>query len=174
MANINFASLNIKEEKEVKTIEFNDIEISVIQYLPIDAKIKFIENVLRNSADENNFANPMKVAIFTGIETVENYTNIIFSKAEKENPSLLFDKLVTSQLLEDILDEIPSAEYSGLLSWLKETIDGYYKYKNSALGVIESAALDANALNFELDKIKEEITNTENFNTLKEIAEKLD
>ena len=172
--NISFSTLKLKREDNPVTIDLCGQKVEVKTYLPADQKIKIIENVLRNSADDYNFANPMKIAIWLTIEIIENYTNISFRKEEKENPSILYDILITNDFVMPIIEAIGIGEYNILESWLEKTIDAYYKYKNSAMGIMEAAALDANNLNFDLEEIKKEIANTDNFKVLQEISEKLD
>ena len=61
---VTFTKLGLKKKEEVKSFNWGDNIIEVKQYLPINDKINIIENVLRNSADNNNFANPMKVDLY--------------------------------------------------------------------------------------------------------------
>ena len=76
MAKVSFTKLGLKMNQEVSTIEFNEQVIEVKQYLPINTKLELISNVINMSADENNFANSVKVSIFTTLEILYAYTNI--------------------------------------------------------------------------------------------------
>ena len=65
MAKLAFTKLGLKTNNQIKTILFNEQEIEVKQYLPINEKLEMISNVINLSADDNNFANPVKVSVFT-------------------------------------------------------------------------------------------------------------
>ena len=81
MAKIAFTKLGLTKaaESATKTVEINGQPIEVKQYLPINEKLVLIGNVLNQSADENNFANPIKLDVFTSLEVVFAYTNISFT-----------------------------------------------------------------------------------------------
>ena len=68
MAKLAFTKLGLKTNNQIKTIQFNEQEIEVKQYLPINEKLEMISNVINLSADDNNFANPVKVRVFTTLE----------------------------------------------------------------------------------------------------------
>ena len=58
MAKIAFSKLGIKKpNEEVKTIIFNENEIEVKQYLPIQEKLRIIGDAINNSMDGNKFYN---------------------------------------------------------------------------------------------------------------------
>ena len=86
-----YLKLGLKKKDETKTITINGQEVTVKQYLPIEDKIKIIENVLRNSADDNNFANPVKVEVYFNLELIYNYTNISFTEKQKEDATKIYD-----------------------------------------------------------------------------------
>jgi hypothetical protein len=39
-----------------------------------------ITNVINLSADDNNFANPVKVSVYTTLEMIDAYSNITFTE----------------------------------------------------------------------------------------------
>ena len=65
MAKLAFTKLGLKANNQIKTVLFNEQEIEVKQYLPINNKLELISNVINASHDDNNFANPVKVSVFT-------------------------------------------------------------------------------------------------------------
>ena len=65
--------------QDVKIVDFNEQDIEVKQYLPVNEKLELIGNVINLSHDDNNFANPVKVSIFTTLEIMYAYTNINFT-----------------------------------------------------------------------------------------------
>lgn len=175
MAKVPYSKLNLKKKENVQTLVIGDdnIEIEVKQYLPIEDKIKIVTNVLQNSADDNNFANPIKVDVFTNLEIIYNYTNISFTEKQKENPEKLFDILEENNVILAVIGQIPESEYCDLISWIQETIDAFYKYRNSAMGVLEQVSADYSNLNFDATAIQEKIADPANLELLKNIVTKL-
>ena len=91
MAKVPFTKLGLKKIEDTKTISICDQDVEVKQYLPISDKINIITNVIENSADDNNFANPVKVEVFANLEIMYAYTNISFTDKQKEDPTKLYD-----------------------------------------------------------------------------------
>ena len=75
-----FAKLKLQKNIEKKVITFNDFEIEVKQYLPIQEKLKLISNVLNSSSTEQNYSNPVEEAVFGTLEIIYAYTNIAFTE----------------------------------------------------------------------------------------------
>lgn len=168
-----FAKMKLAKNNEVKTITFANQEIEVKQYLPVEDKLKLIANVLNNSADENNFANPVKVDLFGTLEILYMYTNISFTDKQKENPADLFDICLSSGLAQAVINAIPAAEYTDLISWIDGCIDGFYGYRHSALGILDSISEDYNTLNFDATEIQKKLGDPNNLELLKSILTKL-
>ena len=76
MSKVSFTKLGLKRQDNIKVAKFGENEIEVKQYLPINEKLELVEFVLNNSADQNNFANPLKVEVFTNLAILYYYTNI--------------------------------------------------------------------------------------------------
>ena len=173
MSRVAFSKLGLKKNEKIETIKFNDVDIEVKQYLPTEEKFKLIERVLSNSNDDNNFKNPMKVNIFTDLEIIFAYTNLTFTDKQKEDVQKLYDLLDENGVIESVIKAIPQYEYTNLISAISETIDSYYKYRNSALGILEIISKDYSDFNVDLDKIQEKLSSDE-FSLLKEVITKLD
>ena len=89
MAKQAFSKLNLKVNNNISTIIINDIEIEVKKYLPMSEKMELVANVINATADDNNFANPMKLEILTALEIIYAYTNLSFTEKQKEDPAKL-------------------------------------------------------------------------------------
>lgn len=168
-----FTKLGLKKKNEIKTIEINGQTVEVKQYLSVDDKLKIITNVLQNSADDNNFANPVKVEVFFNLELIYNYTDIAFTDKQKENPNNLYDLLEENNIFTQIITEIPVDEYQLLYDWTQETIDAFYKYRNSVMGIMEQISTDYKDLDFNATKIQKEIGDPNNIKLLKDVMTKL-
>ena len=98
------------------------------------------------------------------------YSNIEFEEEDLLDISLLYDNLVTSGLVKQIMDAIPETEKVELWNDVLTTIDNMYKYQNSILGIIQTLSEKYDTTSFDLDKIQEKIQDPETLKSLKEIT----
>ena len=163
--------LELKEE--IKNITINDQVIEVKQYLPISDKINIITNVIENSADDNNFANPVKVEVFANLEIMYAYTNISFTDKQKEDPTKLYDLLEENGVIAEVIAAIPENEYALLLGWIDETIEAFYTYRNSVMGIMEQISADYSNLSLDATEIQQKLADPQNLELLKSVMTKL-
>ena len=173
MAKVPFSKLNLKKIDKVQAITINGLEIEVKQYLPVAEKLELIANVLNNSADDNNFANPVKTYVLSHLEIIYAYTNLSFTDKQKEDPAKLYDILETNGIIDSIILAMPPSEYDNLIEDITSTIDAYYKYKNSVLGILEAATTDYKNLDLEASDIQKKIADPDNLTLLKDVITKL-
>ncbi len=173
MAKLAFTKLSLSKNQEVKIVEFNGQDIEVKQYLPVNDKFEVISNIINRSADDNNFANPLKVEIFTTLEIISAYTNISFTEKQKEDPSKLFDLVVSSGLYKEIVCAIPHTEIESLQCYINSTIDAVYKYRNSIMGLLENITADYSNLNLEATEIQKKLADPNNMQLLRDVLTKL-
>ena len=173
MAKVSFTKLGLKKKEEIKNITINDQVIEVKQYLPISDKINIITNVIENSADDNNFANPVKVEVFANLEIIYAYTNISFTDKQKEDPTKLYDLLEENGVIAEVIAAIPENEYALLLGWIDETIEAFYTYRNSVMGIMEQISEDYSNLSLDATEIQQKLADPQNLELLKSIMTKL-
>ena len=173
MAKVSLTKLGLKINQDIKIIEFNEQTIEVKQYLPVNDKLELISNVINFAHDENNFSNPVKVSIFTTLEIMYAYTNINFTDKQKEDPTKLYDMLISSGLVSEVINAIPEAEYHEILCGVSDSIDAVYTYQNSILGILESISADYSNLNFDATEIQKKLADPDNMELLKSILAKL-
>ena len=173
MAKVAFSKLGLKLNNEIKTIEFNEQTIEVKQYLPVNDKLELISNVINWSADDNNFANPVKIAIFTTLEILYSYTNLNFTEKQKEDPAKLFDLVISSGLVKEVVNAMDRAEYDGLISAIQRSANAVYEYKNSVFGILDAITTDYNSLNLDALNIQQALADPENMDLLKQVLTKL-
>ena len=173
MAKVSFTKLGLKKKEEIKNITINDQIIEVKQYLPISDKINIITNVIENSADDNNFANPVKVEVFANLEIIYAYTNISFTDKQKEDPTKLYDLLEENGVIAEVIAAIPENEYALLLGWIDETIEAFYTYRNSVMGIMEQISTDYSNLSLDATEIQQKLADPQNLELLKSIMTKL-
>ena len=173
MAKLAFTKLGLKLNNEIKTINFNEQTIEVKQYLPIQDKLELISNVINLSADENNFANPVKVSVYTTIEIISKYTNINFTEKQKEDTPKLYDLLISTGLVTEIIKAIPEEEYDEVLKGIADSIEAVYTYRNSVLGILDNISTDYSNLNLDASEIQKKLADPENMEFLKSVLTKL-
>ena len=173
MAKVSFTKLGLKLNQDINNVEYNGQNIEVKQYLPVNKKLELISNVINLSADDNNFANPLKVDIFTTLEIIFNYADITFTEKQKEDPAKLYDILVSTGLAEKIIDAIPEEEYCEVIYGVKESINAFYNYRNSAFGILDTISTDYSNLNLDATEIQKKLADPDNLSLVRDVLTKL-
>lgn len=165
--------LNKMSTKDPKIIEFNGQNIEIIQYLPIEKKLDLISDIINKSIDNNDYYNPCRIDIFMSLEIVFAYTNLTFTDKQKEDIFKLYDQLTVSNFIKIVIDELPVEEYNFIYNSVIKTIKNIYKYKNSALGILENITSDYSQLNLDASEIQEKLADPDNMTLLKGVLSKL-
>jgi hypothetical protein len=173
MAKLSFTKLGLAQNKAVKTINYNGQIIEVKQYLPVNDKLELISNVINLSADENNFANPVKVSVYAVLEIIETYTNISFTEKQKEDPCKLYDLFVGNGLSTTIMEAIPQVELAEILTGIEDSIEAVYKYRNSVMGILEAVQSDYSGLQFDANALQQAMADPNGLALLKNVITKL-
>lgn len=173
MAKLSFTKLGLKANQEVGHIYYNEQDIEVKFYLPVNEKLELISNVINLSADDNNFANPIKVDIYFALEIIDAYTNISFTDKQKEDPCKLYDLLMGNGLYDKIINIIPNEEMVRLTAGLRESVKAVYDYRNSVMGILDTISTDYSNLNLDASVIQQKLADPENMELLKTVLTKL-
>ena len=173
MAKVNFSKLKLKKEAEVKIITFNEQEIEVKTYLPINDKLTIIGDILNQSANQNRFYNVGQLELYFTLEIIFNYTNINFTDKQKEDVCGLFDKLYISGLKDQIFNCIPKEELDFIYNTMMKTVKSIYKYENSIYGILDNINNDYENLSLDASEIQQKIADPNNLTLLKSIMDKL-
>ena len=171
MAKVSFNKLGLAKNMDIKTINYNDQVIEVKQYLPIQEKLQLIQDIVNRAVDEGSFYNPGKVDLFTVLGIVEHYTNITTTPKQKnENFCNTYDLLVGSGLIDQIIEVIPEEELGDLIEFIEKSVKSIFKYRSSAMGILESMSQNYDALDFDATAIQQKLADPNNLNLLREIA----
>ena len=173
MAKVPFTKLGLKLDKEIKTIVWNEQEIEIRQYLPVNEKLEMISRIINNSADDMNFYNVAKLNIFMTLETIFMYTNINFTDKQKEDVCKLYDLVVSSGFYDAVINEIPEEELEWIEDTLMDTVESIYKYQNSILGILDTISQDYSSLDFDATEIQKKIGDPENLKLLRSVLTQL-
>ena len=168
------ATNKVKKNTNLTTLEWNGQIIEIKEYLPIQEKLDLIGRIVNQSFDDNNFVNPARLQIFTTLESLYAYTNINFTDKQKEDFLNLYDLFISSGLWELInqkLHELGEAQI--IIETSQAVINELYKYKDSALGILQAVTQDYENLDLDADKLKDKIANKENVEFLKEVMDKM-
>ena len=169
---VGLTKLGLKKNTNLINLEWNNQVIEIKEYLPIQEKLDLIGRIVNLSLDDNNFVNPARLQIFTTLEVMYIYTNINFTDKQKEDFLNLYDLLFSSGLWAAVKQALGNE-----LVLIEDTtiavIDELYKYKNSALGILQAVSEDYSNLDLDADKIKEKIADKENVGFLKDVMDKL-
>ncbi len=171
MLTINFEELGLKLKNEVKTFAYEGVIIEVDQYLPDEEKRAIVEITMQKALQDDGIYNPILVNRYFHLNIVYKYTNITFTPTDREDEGKLYDLLVTSGILDNILKLIPDEEYNTVYNYLNEYIDDTMQYTTTAASVLRAAILNMpqNAekamemfKNFDVGQLKElvELANT--------------
>jgi uridine phosphorylase len=107
------------------------------------------------------------------MEIIFNYTDISFTDKQKEDIPGLYDKLVSSGAWEKIKQAIPDSEIKTIHRGVTQTIDAFYRYRNSVMGVLDNVKTDYSDLNLNLDELTEKITDPETLKFVKDFLTKV-
>lgn len=134
MAKVTFASLKLKVKDEIKTININNKEVEVKQYLTAEDKYDLIMISLQQ-AKENGIYNDFKLDMFLHLNIVFMYTNLTFTDKQRENLPGLYDILETNGIIDLVVKNIPEEELSNIYAAVSEIKDSLVAYENSFAGV---------------------------------------
>ena len=171
---VGLTKLGLKKENSVSIIEWNGQEIEVLNYLPIEEKLNLISRIVNQSLDDNNFANPARLNIFTIMEILYTYTNINFTAKQRENFLETYDLFVSTGLWHKIFEILKEkGEYDYIQYTTSDVVNEIYKYRDSILGILNAVQEDYKELDLNATQIQEKLANKENVEFLKDVMDKL-
>lgn len=174
MAKPTFHKLQLKVAKDKTQFNWNEQTISVITYLPIEKKINLIADVINGSADENDFQDAGKIDVYYKINILYYYTDLVFTDKQKKDIGKIYDSVITSGFMNEVLKHIPEEEQRFLDYILNVSIKDYYESRrNSIKGLLENMALDYSNLDFNATDIQKKLADPDNLKLLKGVMGEL-
>ena len=173
MAKVPFTKLALSRNNNIKIIEWKDQKIEVKQFLPTGEKLDLISRVINFSGDDHVFYNPCKIEIFETIEIILTYTNINLTEKQSEDVLKLYDLFVSSGFVAKVKEAIPEEELGYLHSSIVATINEIYRYRDSAMGIMEQIVKDYKDVDMDARKVLEDLSNNENLSVVKDVVTKL-
>ena len=141
MAKVTFASLKLKVNTNVKTFNWEDKEIEVNQYLPINDKNDLIAITMQKSK-MNDLYNPVLVDMYFHLYIVYMYTNLTFTDKQREDEMKLYDLLQSSGLLNKIIENMNEEEYDDLWNKIEEYMADDLKYSTTITAALKAIISD--------------------------------
>lgn len=172
MAKVSFTKLNKIKDLDPVTIKFQEADIEVGQYLPLEKKVDLITSVIEQSGNgEEGFFNIVKLEAYYIIEMIRAYTNIAFTEKQLEDTTKLYDAIRLNDVWVTIADAIPDGEreyiWNNILALAKEITT----YNNSVLGVLKAISSNRDNLNFDITEIMGQIKDPETLSLLKSMVD---
>lgn len=137
MSKIPYTNLKLKTDTSKSIIKFNDIEIEVLQYLPIEDKISLINVAVQKSREDGGF-NPLKLKMYFFLNIIYMYTNITFTPKQREDESKLFDALMSNEIVDAVKEAMNEREFAFLKEMYFQVVAKEERKMNSIYGLIES------------------------------------
>lgn len=139
MSTISYTNLKLKKDNSINTFNFNDTEIEVLNYLPINDKYDLLMVTLQKSK-ENGYYNPLKIDMYFHLHLVYMYTNLKFTDKQREDEAKLYDALQSSGFIGKLIETIPQDEYNNLYDYINETIQQEFEY-NKSIGAVAAKVI---------------------------------
>lgn len=173
MAKASFTKLALSRNTEIKILEWKDQKIEVKQYLPINDKLDLITKIITFVIDDNGFCNPCRVDIIEKLQFILNYTNINVTEKQSEDIFKLYDLFVSSGFYDAVIDLIPKEEINYITNAVSAVAHEVYNYRNSARGIMEQIVQDQQMTEDGLNRIVDQIKNSEEIKELRELTTQL-
>lgn len=170
MAKIGYNKLGLsKHRSEVSIVNWNEMDFEVRTYLPIQVMGELVQNIVNYSVDEFGYYNPIKINMFTMVETFLACVNVSITEKQKEHYEKIYDDIVDS----GIYQIVPRDIYAQVSGYVSEVIRSVYEYKNSAYGIMDALASDYKEVGKEVKEIEETVSNPDSLKLVKDIVNKL-
>ena len=138
---MNFKDIKINTSNEYNTFIFNNQEVKVLKYLPIEDKFDLIMIALQKSIVEGIY-NPIRLKVFFALNIVYLYTDIQFDVEERVNEGALYDNLEVSGFLSAMRDAMDPVEMLVLHDLFAECLQTEKEYRATAAAIISKLVDD--------------------------------
>lgn len=171
MAKIPFTKLKLTLDKSVTIVKYNDIDIEVKNYLPLNEKMDLYKRVIDYAIDENGFINPAKKEVAFDIEVILSYTNLNLTDKQKEDYAKLYDLFLQNEFIDLIVTTIPEKEFTELWTFGDSVFDYYEKTVTSFINVLNTFSNQPDNSLSMIQDFLDSIKDNKDVEFLKEISE---
>lgn len=171
MAKVSLTKLTPQKKIEDVNVDIFGNSVVIKQYLPITEKVTLLEWVLQFVFDEQGFASPLRIDVFTNIALIKFYTNISLTDTALNNLNKTYDLLKMNNIFEQVKTNIPKEELNDLMTLINSAIEFIIKYNTSILGILNTVRKDYDATELDANKIANILQDEKALATLKGILE---
>lgn len=173
MAKVSLSRIAPHKKVEDLMVTINGAEVIIKQYLPILEKVELINFVLNHVFDENGYASPLRVTLYTDIAIIQHYTNISLTETALNNLNKTYDTLEMNGILEVVRQNIPEDEVKYLETIIADSVDYLIKYNTSALGILKTVTRDYDATTLDAERISKVLEDPQALSLVKDVLERL-
>ena len=173
MAKPTFNKLGLKTKINTNSFEWEGQTIEVVDYVPIGKKLEIVTDIINDSIDDNSFRNEGRLQIYLFVHILYNYTNLTFTKTQKENPDKIYDNIMSTGFMNEVLQRIPRDEFEFFKYLVSNQIDEYFRFKSSIKGILSDMSTDYTNLDIEATDIQKKLQDPNNLALLKGIMNEL-
>lgn len=132
---MNFKDLVKPLNLNPKIITIDDKDIAVKQYLTANDRYDLIEVTLQKSFEDGLY-NKTKLDVYFHLGLVYLYTDLEFTDEDREDEAGIYDYLMASDIMNRIIDAIPSYQYTDLWETVTNTVEDKMRFSNTAAGIL--------------------------------------
>ena len=134
---VSYANMKLKVNTSVKTFDFCGQKVEVLQYLPAQDKYDLLMVTLQKSM-ENGAYNEFKLNLYFELNLVYMYTNISFTEKQREDEFKLYDLLLSSGLLDQVIEAIPAEEYDYICEQIDNLEEDLLNFDNTLASLVRN------------------------------------
>lgn len=176
MSLVNFKDLSIEKSKEISTFTFNNQEIIVRRYLSTEDIYDLIMTTLQKSEEEGIY-NAYKMDMYFHLNLVYLYTNIAFDLEDRADEPTIYDKLLQSGLLNEVLQRIDKDDYKNYIEWMAQIAKDRLAQQSSLVPLLREIFYELpnniNIISEAIDELQQKIDNPEAKETFTKIEDKI-
>lgn len=161
------------KKKDPITVNINEQDIIIKQYLSIKDKADLITYVVQSSFNENGSLNPLREKIYTVIGILKWYTNINFTDTMLKEIEKTYDLIILNNIYSQVINNIDEIEIEIIKCWIIEAINSTFTHINSFAGQLQYAKTDYQNLNFDMKEMEKTLQDPNQIGFLKEVMEKM-
>lgn len=173
MATVSFNKITPIKSIDDKIIEINGENVSVKQYLPISKKAEIVGLVLQDTLDEHGMNSNIRERIYTCIRLIQFYTNISITETMINNAGKTYDLLELNNIIEKVIETIPTKEYAYLVEAINTSIKIVSEYRTSVAGLFTDMQAGDEASVKSADELMNQLQEVSQNGLLKNILEKM-
>ena len=133
---VTLKDLKLQDETQVSIVNINGVEVEVKKYVGVQDKMAIINIAIQESLDSNGMIVKPIAEAMVSLYTVYIYSNIVFSKDEKDSQIDTYNLLEKTGVIDAIVGAIPKVEYETLIEAYEAVVDDHFKYRTSSASAI--------------------------------------